>query len=220
MIGCQWSPTAARLSKALLLGSLLIAGNARADRSELYTVIGYEAGTNRYLMPAAGSGSTTSYASAVDASAYYGLSNSLHVGGRVRLASNVDAHFSGVTVTLPDGSQSTGDVYSNHFGLGIGGLVLYRMDTGRAVAPVFEVEGGLTIHKYHDIILIPSGTQYSIPLGNVSEFVLHGSGAVLVEYRFRNLWTLSTGVGVEVEPSGGLLPWSVFVPFRLGRIWR
>jgi len=207
------------IRRGMLVAAIATTGIARADWRELYTVLGYEAGANHYLLPAAGSGSTTSYAGAVDASVYYGLTNSVHLGGRIRLAANVDARFRNVLVAFPDGTQSTGDVYGDHLGLGLGGLVLYRLDTGRPIAPVFEAEVGFTIHDYHNIIQIPSGTQYSVSLGNVSEFVVHASGAVLVEYRLKTRWTFSTGVGVQLEPSGGLLPWSVFVPFRVGRIW-
>ena len=41
--------------------------------------------------------------------------------------------------------------------------------------------------------------------------------SAILEYRFRNYWLASAGVGIQVED--GRMPWSVFVPFRLGRIW-
>jgi hypothetical protein len=207
-----------RVRSIVLLAVLFASGAARADRKEVYTVLGYQAGASHYLLPATGSGSVTSYAGALDASAYYGLTNALHVGGRVRVTSSSDVHFSGTTVILSDGSQSTGDVYDDHRALGVGALALYRVDTGSALAPVIELEGGFTIHEYRRIAHVPGGAAYAIPLASVSELVLHGAGALLFEYRLGKRWMFATGVGVHVE-AGGLTPWSVIAPFRIGFIW-
>ena len=202
----------------VLLVALFAAGAARADYTEVYTVLGYRAGVSHYLLPAAGSGSVTGYAGALDVSAYYGLTNALHVGGRVQLSSSSDVHFSGTTVRLSDGSQSTGDVYDDHRALGVGALALYRVDTGPTLAPVIDFEGGFTTHEYRRIAHVPGGASYTVSLASVSETVLHGAGTLLLEYRLTNRWIAATGVGVQVE-LGGLTPWSVFVPFRVGCIW-
>ncbi len=190
---------------------------ARADKKELYAVLGYESGANHYNVPAAGVGAVTTYAGAIDLASYYGLTNAVHVGGRLRVSSSSDVHFTNTTLTLPDGTKSQGDVYSDHRALGLGALVLYRLDVG-ALAPVFELEAGFTSHQYRNVIRIPANASYSRPLDDVSETVFHGSGTVLVEYRLGNRWMVATGVGGQVEPHG-LTPWSVFVPFRVGRVW-
>ncbi len=191
---------------------------ARGDYKEFYTVVGYEAGANHYSLPASGSGSVTSFAGAISLSTYYGLSNSLHIGGRVRVSASSDVHFSGATVSMPDGAGSTGDVYRDHRSVGLGALAVYRVDMGFRLAPVFELEGGFTTHQYRNIAHVPAGASFTVSLSNVAETVLHGSGSVLLEYRFRNGWILATGIGGQVEPNG-LTPWSLFVPFRVGRIW-
>jgi hypothetical protein len=192
-------------------------GAARADYKEVYTVLGYEAGASHYLLPAAGSGSGTSYAGGLDLSAYYGLTNAFHVGGRVRVSSSSDVHFTNTTLTLADGTKSQGDVYTDHRALGFGALILYRLDVG-ALAPIFELEAGFTSHQYRNVSRIPANASYSRPLDDFSETVLHGSGTVLLEYRFRTRWIVATGVGVELERQA-LTPWSVFVPFRVGCTW-
>jgi hypothetical protein len=198
--------------------ALLAAGQARADRKERYAVLGLDAGVNRYNLPASGTGSTTALAGALDLSVYYGLTNALHVGGRLRLSSTSSIHCSGVRLTMPDGSQSVGDVYVDHRSIGLGALALYRVDTGFALAPLFEVEAGFTAHEYRRIEHVPTGVAYKIELPNASQTALRGSLAALLEYRFANRWVAIAGITAQVE-SGNLQPWSLSVPLRVGVIW-
>jgi hypothetical protein len=209
----------AALLVAVALTGVAVPGGARADRRELYTLVGYQPGVSHLRSPAGSdAAATTIYAGAFDLTAYYALSNTFHVGGRLRFSRSSDARFEGVDVTAVDGTSSKGDVFADHFGFGFGALALYRVDTGYSLAPVFEIEGGLTIHDYGNIVHVPTtGATYETPLRSVSETVVHGSATVLLEYRFRNYWVASGGVGVQVE--SGRVPWSAFVPFRLGRIW-
>jgi hypothetical protein len=108
-------------------------------------------------------------------------------------------------------------VFVDHFGCGFGALALYRLDTGYSLAPLFELETGFTIHDYGNIVHVPTGAGYRTTLPGVSETVVHASATAILEYRFRNYWVVSAGVGVQVED--GRAQWSVFVPFRFGRIW-
>lgn len=202
----------------MVFAVLVCATTARADHEEIYTVIGYEAGVSRYDLPANGSGTSTSFAGALEASIYYGLTNTIHIGGRVRASSSSDVRFSGVRLSMPDGSISTGDVFEDHRSLGVGAVAIYRYDTGLHLAPVFELEGGFTSHQYRRIAHVPTGVAFTIPLPDVSETLLHGSAALLLEYRFANRWIAAGGVGVQGE-TGGLVPWSVSVPLRFGVIW-
>jgi hypothetical protein len=202
----------------LLLLGFLAAGPARGDFKELYTAFGYLPGLSHYDLPANGSGSTTALGGAMDLSAYYGLSNTLHVGGRLRGSIRSDVHLASVRLNMPDGSTSIGDVYLDHRSVGLGALALYRVDTGLHLAPVLEVEAGFTSHQYRRIAHVPAGVAYLIPLSDVSETVFHGAAAVLVEYRFRNRWIAAAGAGLEVEP-GARVPWSVNLPLRVGVIW-
>src|SRR3954469_24207024 len=78
-----------------LIATLLASAPVRADHKETYTLLGYQAGVSHYMLPATGSGSTISYGGALDFTAYYGLSNTLHVGGRVRATATSDVHISG-----------------------------------------------------------------------------------------------------------------------------
>ena len=208
----------ARLRPLALLAGLTVAPVARADRREVYALVGYEAGASHYTVPAVGTGGATAYTGALDLTVFYGLTNFFHLGGRLFLSRSSDIDFRRASVLLPDGSQSTGDVYANHSALGLGVLALYRLDTGRHLAPVLELEGGFTLHEYNDVAQVPAGASYFVPLPNTWEAALHGSGTVLVEYRFASKWVALAGLGVRLEASGEN-PWSVFIPVRIGRVW-
>lgn len=197
---------------------VLVAHPARADLKERYAVVGFEPTVTRYELPASGSGSTSALSGEFDLSAYYGLTNTWHLGVRVRGSVSSDVRISDARLNMPDGSVSSGDVYMDHRSIGLGALALYRIDTGLHLAPVLEVEAGFTSHQYRRIAHVPTGVAYVIPLSDVSETVFHGAGAVLVEYRFGNRWIAAAGAGVEVEP-GARVPWSVNLPMRVGVIW-
>jgi hypothetical protein len=199
----------------LALAGMATPGGARADRRELFTLIGYEAGVSHHQLPVAGDAGTTQYAGALDVTAYYGLTNTLHVGGRLRLNSSSAVRFSAVSVTTADGSV-TGDVFLDERGVDVGGIVVWRVNTGYSVAPVLELGAGLAVHEYRNISHYPSGGSV-VPLGSRSEAVAYGSGTVLLQYRFRDRWLAAAGVGAQVE--GGRTPWSLLVPLRVGMIW-
>jgi hypothetical protein len=114
----------------LALVGLVAPGRARADRRDLYMLLGYQPGVSRLHSPAGSDATVTSYAGAFDLTAYYGLSNTLHVGGRLRFSRTTDMRFEAVDVTKVDGTTSRGDVFADHFGFGFGALALYRI-TGR-----------------------------------------------------------------------------------------
>jgi hypothetical protein len=209
--------TVRAIRSLLLLVGVLGAGSAWADKDEVYTLVGYDGGVSRYRLPAAGEGSVNGYGGAVDVTAYYGWSNVVHVGGRIRGTSSSDVHFGGASVTVPDGRTSAGDVYVDHRALGLGALALFRFSAGYSVVPALELEAGFTVHQYRNIIHVPAGASVSVPLSDVTQTVAHGSATLLLEYRFKNQWAVSSGAGVQLE--GGLAPWSVFVPVRVGRIW-
>jgi hypothetical protein len=211
----------ARRCLLVVVGVLALVGlgaprAARADRRELYTLLGYEAGVGHHQVPIAGDAAATQYAGALELTAYYGVSNSLHVGGRLRLSSSADLRFSGVAMAKEDGSTVSGDVFVDDRSMDIGGIVLWRVYTGYPLAPVFELGAGLAVHEYRNISQYPAGGG-AVALASTSEAVAYGSGTVLVEYRFRDRWLATTGVGVQVE--GGRTPWSLLVPFRVGMIW-
>ena len=201
----------------LFLG-LLLAGRARGDRKEIYTVLGFDAGVNHYNLPESGSGNTTSYAGALDLAVYYGLTNTFHVGGRLRLSSTPNVHFRGARLTMSDGSESVGDVFADHRSVAVGALGLYRVDTGFALAPFFEVETGLAMHQYRRIEQVPAHATYKVDLASASQNSLYGQAAVLLEYRFGNRWMAATGISFRAE-SGNMQPWAFGVPLRVGFIW-
>lgn len=207
------------LARLLLSATVLFtAGNALADRREWYTVLGYEPGLSRYETPSGGSGSATKFASAVSLGAYYGLTDTLHVGARIRATTNANIDIGKAVVPLPDGSRPSGDLYLDHQSLGLGALLLYRFDTKHSLAPLVELEGGVTAHRFQRIAFFPAGAAHSYPQGSVSKSALYGSAALLLEYRFLNRWVAAAGVSVHGE-GGGLMPFGIYVPLRFGIIW-
>ncbi len=203
---------------ALALAALSAAAPARADRKEVYTVLGIGAGANHYKVPANGSGSTTAFAGALDLTVYYGLTNTFHVGGRLRATSTSNVQFDSVKLTMADGSESVGSVFADHRSVSLGAVGLYRFDTGRSFAPVLELEAGFAAHQYQRVEHVPAGAGFKLALGNKSQNALYGAGAVLLEYRFANRWVAMTGLSVRAE-TGDLQPWSLSVPLRVGVIW-
>lgn len=201
-----------------LLAAALGAGTARADRKEVYTLLGFGAGVNRYNVPASGSGSTTAFAGALDVTVYYGLTNTLHLGGRLRVTSTSNVHFDDANVRMADGSQSVGSVFADHRSLSLGAVSLYRFDTGWALAPVLELEAGVDAHRYGRVEHVPAGAGFKYELGSKSQTALYGAGALLFEYRFANRWIAMTGISVRAE-TGDLQPWSLSVPLRVGVVW-
>ena len=200
------------------LVAMVTATSARADREEFYTLIGYVPTAQHYDLPGNGSGSGTEFANALDLTAYYGLTNTIHVGARLRATISSDVHLADVRVNLPDGSVSPGDAFLDHRAVALSALALYRLDTGLHLAPMLEVEAGFSTHQYRRIAHVPAGVAFTIPLADVSETVFRAASALLLEYRFGNRWTASGGVGVQVEPSSHA-PWAVLVPLRVGAVW-
>lgn len=198
--------------------ALVAATAARADEKEIYTLVGYVPTVQRYDLPANGAGSATDFANALDLTAYYGLTNTIHVGARLRGTISSDVHLADVRVNLPDGSVSPGDAYLDHLAVALSALALYRFDTGLHLAPMLEVEAGFSSHQYRRIAHVPAGVAFTIPLADVSETVFRAASALLLEYRFGNRWVASGGVGVQVEPSSHA-PWAVLVPLRVGAVW-
>jgi hypothetical protein len=202
----------------LAVAALFTAAPARADRKEIYTVLGFDAGANGYKVPANGSGSTTAFAAGLDLGVYYGLTNTLHLGGRLRATSTPDVQFDSVKLSMADGSESVGSLFADHRSISLGAVGHYRFDTGRAFAPVVELEAGFAAHQYRRVEHVPAGAGFKLDLGNKSQDALYGAGALLLEYRFANRWIAMTGISVRAE-TGDMQPWSLSVPLRVGVIW-
>lgn len=206
------------LRRVVALLVTFTASPALADRREVYTVLAFEPGMCRFEVPVGSGASTSKYCNALAVATYYGLTNSLHLGGRIRVTRTTDVRFAETTVRLGDGSASHGDVFEDHWALGIGGLAVYRFDTRARLAPLAELEAGVMTHKYDRIEHIPSGVAYSVPQGSQSATELYAAASLLLEYRLATRWVASAGISGQVE-SGGLRPWSITVPLRAGFIW-
>lgn len=203
----------------LVAFALGYAAAARADRGEFYTALGYVPGACRFRLPVSGTAlETTAFSNGLELAVYYGLTNTWHVGARLRAGWSRDVHFSGATIPLENGSQSQGEVYLDHSTVGLGGLLHYRVDTRAALAPVLELEAGVVANRYSRVVHIPEGVTYTLPLSGGSDAQGYASAAFLLEYRFANRWVAAAGVAGELE-AGGFRRKEFRVPLRLGAIW-
>jgi len=206
------------LSLALAILALATPQAARADKRELYTFVAFEPQLTSFTEPVAASASGTLFTPAIELGAFYGLTNTLHIGGVLRVSQANDLRIDNAHTTLPDGTPVDGSVYFNHLSIGIGALAYYRFDTGRSLAPALEAEIGFTSHEYSLVALGPAGESFTVAYPSVSEFRLHLRATALAEYRFTNHIHASAGVGFSAEP-GGLAPWQVVIPLRFAWIW-
>ena len=201
---------------ALAVVALALALPARADRRETYAVIGYEPGVSRYQLGKTGSGEATRPAGTLTATVYYGLTNSLHLGGRLGVSSTSNLHIGGSVVSL-NGVPTQGDVYEDALSIGFGGVAIYRIDTHHALAPLLELEGGFRNHQFSRVAFIPSGSTYVYSQESVSTTSLYGAAALLLEYRFATRWIAAAGIAGTRE--SGPVPWGISVPLRVGVVW-
>jgi hypothetical protein len=202
---------------ALLSLVLVIPATVRADKGELYALIGGQFLLPRYDSALGGPGRATPTAGGLDAVAYYGLTNWIHVGAAVHVSRVSDVTFENTRVTLSDGSPSTGAVYLNDLASGGGAVALCRFDTGYRLAPVLSLELGVNHHSYTEIDHVPAGASYQLAFPDVSEFVLSARGELLLEYRFTDHLVAAAGVSAVAEQ--GHMPWQLGVPLRFGVIW-
>jgi hypothetical protein len=205
-----------RARAALVLLVSTFASPALGDRGETYVVLGFSPGMTRYKLGRTGSGETTNASSTFNVTAYYGLSNTWHVGGRLRTNRTTNLHVANATTDL-NRIQTVGDVYEDHLGLGLDGVILYRVDTHYPLAPLIELAGGVTSHQFSRIAFIPARSTYSYSRPSIHNVALHGGATVLLEYRFATRWVAAAGVSAEAE--SGDVPSSFTVPLRLGAVW-
>ena len=202
---------------ALLMIALVVPATARADKGELYTLVGVQLLLPRYDDALSGTARATPTTGGLDAVAYYGLTNWIHVGMAVHVSRTRDMAFENAKVTLSDGSPSTGAVYLNDLAIGGGALALLRLDTGYRLAPVLSLEVGVNHHSYTEIDHVPSGAGYRIAFPDVSEFALSARAEFLLEYRFTDRLIAAAGISTVAEQ--GHMPWQLGVPLRFGVIW-
>jgi hypothetical protein len=62
------------------------------------------------------------------------------------------------------------------------------------------------------------GSGVGTGLPSQSETRFYATGSLLLECRFLDRWAASVGVGLQGEP-GDLVPWTAFIPVRVGGTW-
>lgn len=213
-------PAAALVMRLLAFAALfaLVPGIAQADRKELYVALGLEPAlmhTNDAYDTRA-SGNTTRGALAL--TAYYGLTNTLHVGAALRSTMAKDIHVSPIAVQLPDGTRPTGTLYEDLFAVSLGAVAHYRVDTGYRTAPTLSLEAGLASYSYTNRIHSPNNAGYAFTVRSTSDTAPYVRPAVGVEYRATDRVVVAVSVAAELAP-GVHQPWAIGIPFNVGLIW-
>ena len=191
---------------------------ARADRRDLYTVLAIEPAWTVSRDPLSGEGQATAPMASVALSAYYGITNSIHLGAVARFGYSRDVTYEGVTVTLPDGTSSQGRLFHNSSQFGLSALGLYRFDTGIKWAPFASIEAGLVHDARTAREHVPAGASFGIAFPDRAEMVPVLRPAIGLEYRVtdRFIIAMSTTVGVSLD--GGSRVQLAF-PVAVGATW-
>jgi len=146
--------------------------------------------------------------------AYYGLTDTIHVGlaGRFSLADN--AAFGPLTVSgLPSGT-----LYENVTAIGGDAVFVYRGDTGYAFAPVARAQAGLEYISYSGQQLITADLSHATSFPDQTQVVLGIQLAVALEYRLSDHWVVSVGVAGRLNTTP-LSPFQFTLPVTLGGVW-
>ena len=197
---------------------MLMPAVGRADRREFYTTVDIAPIYMHLDEPIRGGPKTNCVGAEASLSAYYGLTNSFHLGGSLHYAMAKDAKFDNVSLLLPDGTPSSGAVFEDVTAFSATGLLAYRLNLGRPFTTVAQVEAGLVSLAYGNIGHVPQGTNYSIGFPKESETRLELRASLRGDYRFGEHFLVGAGLGIVAHP-GAMNSWSVIVPVTVGWIW-
>lgn len=199
------------------VGALARPSAAYGDRRELYTTLSLEPGWALSGDPLSGEGVTGAPAIGVNAAAYYGLSNTVHLGAVVRLGYSRDFTYDRLNVVLPDGTSSRGRLFYNRSQVGFSALGRYRFDTGGRWAPVMWLEVGLVHEAASGIEHIPQGSSFGIFFADRRETALSCRSGIELEYRLSERWVL--GLGAAIAGSPGRQEVQMALPAKVGVVW-
>lgn len=206
------------MNRLALLVLVVAASPALADRREAYVLLEAGAAADLLLDGPTGQRPGTAIGPAGELQAFYGLTNSLHVGVYARGGLAFDVAFPGVQPTLQDGSRPTGALYANTHGFGGGLLARWRFDTGFAVAPFLQLELGGAWRRFRVQQLIPTGRDFAIGLPDVDTSGLDGRLVVGGEYRIGDHLLLELLVGAR-RSTAALMPWQLSGSAAVGVVW-
>lgn len=201
-----------------VLAFILVSAPALADRRELYVLLEGGAAVESLRDAPSLTQSGTAVGPAGELQAFYGLSNTLHLGGYVRGLYAPNVSFQGVAAVLEDGSRPTGTLYEDTHGFGAGVLARWRFDTGYTLAPLAQLELGATWRRYRLQQLIPSGKDFAISLPDKDELAPDVRLVAGVEYRVLDQVLLELLVGAR-RPLAGVIAWQLTGSVAVGLVW-
>jgi hypothetical protein len=214
------------ITAALAASLFLLPSAARADRRDWYVTLTAEPTSATVKDPITGGESGTEMGfGAFALSAFYGLTNTIHVGAALHYATEKNVSFGGVTIDQ-GGWPTTGTAYGNVATYSATALAQYRLDTGYSVAPVARAELGVASVHSTSAAFRPDGAGYTLAYPDKSEFALEARASLLAEYRFARSprylpgeqLVASVGIGFVARP-GTASPTGLSVPVSLGFVW-
>ncbi|TQF13435.1 hypothetical protein FJV41_23895 [Myxococcus llanfairpwllgwyngyllgogerychwyrndrobwllllantysiliogogogochensis] len=190
-----------RFLRPLLMLVGLAPVTSSADSREIYVLLSGGPSLLRLEDPLEGAASASAAGGGIGVTAYYGLTDELHLGASVGIQGASNVTYAGTRVTLPSGSRPLGDLQQDLLGLSFGLVAHYRYDTGAAWAPFAQLELGGQYRRHHHLVHLVSNTELGAAFPDVSK-VSPAAGLQLgLEYRFRNWLTTSVGLGVTTNPA-------------------
>jgi len=208
------------MQRRVLAAMVLVLGfEARADRREIYTMVAIEPGVASAHAPVQPPGTSSHVACGAQLAAFYGVTNSIHVGAALSFNYAPNFRYGNVSRRLEDGSSTpVGTYFQNGMTVGLGALAQYRFDTGFALAPIARLEVGLNFAQLVGAQLQPDGRDFGIDFAAEGRAVFAARGLVGVEWRVSERWVGSVGIGYR-RNFGGSVPWEISVPLGIGLVW-
>jgi hypothetical protein len=198
--------------------ALLLPLTAWADRRDLYTQLALGP-TLLTVEDHTHAGARASQAAILaEGVISYGLTHTFQVGGLLHGTATWNAAIPRTSRLLPDGTGLEGTLYLDSWSVGVGPLVAWRLDTGRAIAPLVRMEVGAVYRRYRRVEFVPTDPGVALAQPSWSEVALGGRVMVGVELRCADHLSATLGVGLR-HTFGASIPWQLDVPIAAGLIW-
>jgi hypothetical protein len=202
----------------VLVVAFFLSLTAWADRRDLYTQFALGPSVPQ-MEDRTGEGSRATQAALLaEGIIYYGLSHTLYLGGLLHGTFIRDAAIPGASRQLPDGTLPKGTLYLDSWSVGIGPLMVWRLDTGKIIAPLVRLEVGASYYHYRRVQLVPVGQFVAIAQPAWSELAFGGRALLGLELRYANHLSITVSMGLR-RTFGASIPWQLDFPLSVGLIW-
>lgn len=175
---------------------LLVAAPARADRGWWYAAVSGGPAQITVHDPEGGGGKDTRTGEGVGLAAWYGWSNTLHLGAELQLSSLRGAQMPSVQAPSLGGTPLSGALALDSTSATLGALARYRYDSGYLWAPYFLGSAGVEARRGYNMLVTTGQGGAATP--TVLQLTPAGRAELGVEYR---LGRFVVGLGVSAFAS-------------------